>query len=488
VRDRPFLVRLTAHDAQDNVATNFNSRVALRAVAPGGWTNQVILGDLVLPESGTEMYTLGYSFLPYANLTVTHVRHYSGTKASIWTDAGALLAEKTVSGPEGAWTETALDAPVVLSAGTVYRVGIYNGSQRFYYSQTGPDTFSHGTLGEGYVGLGDEFPTNSTGLLRHFGVDLRFLAPAPPLALSLWPSQTTPFVNGVWAGELTISQTATNVQLVAEAGQASDASTPFDVLFLTSDVTVTAGAAPAEVVANKNVTLDVQVMNRGPDTAQGIVLTNLLPEGLSLLAASASQGTWTQSGQTLRFEAGALTNGGRVHIVIRAQALFPTGIVSTAVTVTNLLQVTLASQDPALDNNLGAVSITLLADSDQDGIPDYWETAHNLNPVDPVDGQADADGDGLNNLREYLAGTDPRDAASVIRITSVEILDAQLRLSFPSVLDRFYELQTTTQLSPGPVTWTTLQSNIAGNGETMTLVDPWTGTQTLRYYRIVLSP
>ncbi|WP_193211797.1 DUF1800 family protein [Luteolibacter marinus] len=49
------------------------------------------------------------------------------------------------------------------------------------------------------------------------------------------------------------------------------------------------------------------------------------------------------------------------------------------------------------------------ADSDSDGMPDAWETDHFFNPTNNADAGLDADSDGLSNLREYLAGTDPRD-------------------------------------------------------------------------------
>jgi hypothetical protein len=41
-------------------------------------------------------------------------------------------------------------------------------------------------------------------------------------------------------------------------------------------------------------------------------------------------------------------------------------------------------------------------DSDHDGMPDAWETAHGLNPNDPSDGKAGRDSDGYTNLEEYL--------------------------------------------------------------------------------------
>jgi hypothetical protein len=47
-------------------------------------------------------------------------------------------------------------------------------------------------------------------------------------------------------------------------------------------------------------------------------------------------------------------------------------------------------------------STTPPVDRDRDGMPDDWETAHNLNPTDSSDGAEDADGDGYSNFEEYL--------------------------------------------------------------------------------------
>jgi hypothetical protein len=46
-------------------------------------------------------------------------------------------------------------------------------------------------------------------------------------------------------------------------------------------------------------------------------------------------------------------------------------------------------------------------DSDEDGMPDWWENRYGLNPNDPDDANGDFDGDGLTNLGEYQTGTGP---------------------------------------------------------------------------------
>ncbi|WP_367871612.1 DUF1800 family protein [Luteolibacter sp. Populi] len=51
-------------------------------------------------------------------------------------------------------------------------------------------------------------------------------------------------------------------------------------------------------------------------------------------------------------------------------------------------------------------------DADSDGMPDDWETANGFLPNNASDATLDEDSDGVTNLREFLAGTFPRDSDS----------------------------------------------------------------------------
>jgi hypothetical protein len=80
----------------------------------------------------------------------------------------------------------------------------------------------------------------------------------------------------------------------------------------------------------------------------------------------------------------------------------------------------------------------LPADTDGDGMPDGWEVVQ-LGSVAALPAD-DADGDGLSNLSEYIAGTDPMDEDSVLAVTvfDLEVLGRVLR--WDGVVDRSYRV------------------------------------------------
>lgn len=84
-------------------------------------------------------------------------------------------------------------------------------------------------------------------------------------------------------------------------------------------------------------------------------------------------------------------------------------------------------------------------DSDYDGMPDYWETLHDINNWND-----DRDFDGHPNYEEYRANTNPRDVTSVLRISSV-FRDAQghLVLIWNSIGGTRYRVQTSNGATNG---------------------------------------
>jgi hypothetical protein len=79
-------------------------------------------------------------------------------------------------------------------------------------------------------------------------------------------------------------------------------------------------------------------------------------------------------------------------------------------------------------------------DDDGDGLPDGWEEAYaaGTNSLDPG---VDSDADGLDNRQEWIAGTDPTNAASVLVLTGLERVEGgMLRLTWQSAVDRRYRI------------------------------------------------
>ena len=70
--------------------------------------------------------------------------------------------------------------------------------------------------------------------------------------------------------------------------------------------------------------------------------------------------------------------------------------------------VTFSVSDAAGNTVSDGVSVTVVVlDTDQDGLPDFYEEQNGLDLNDPSDADGDLDGDGVSNLDEYLDGTDP---------------------------------------------------------------------------------
>jgi uncharacterized repeat protein (TIGR01451 family) len=310
----PFIATVTAADTFNNPASAFNGTANLTGSVGGGTSTGYILGNIVSTSSSSGGYTLGYSFTPNTNLTVTHVRAYFGTKVSIWTDAGALLASQTVSGTVGSWTETQLPVPLVLNAGTTYRVAAYTGGGSYYLRSDSLNTFTNGVINVSYEGVGDVFPVNSDSA-RWWFVDLRFSA-GSSLPSSIAPSVAGPFTNGVWTGNITALLPATNFVIRADDGNAhSGLSNPFNVE-LRNDLSLTVSDSPDPVVIGGYLTNFVTVTNSGPAAATAVTVTNFIPASASFVSATASQGTSSLVAGHVECALGSIAGGSFATIAI----------------------------------------------------------------------------------------------------------------------------------------------------------------------------
>ncbi len=65
-------------------------------------------------------------------------------------------------------------------------------------------------------------------------------------------------------------------------------------------------------------------------------------------------------------------------------------------------------------------------DTDQDGMPDWWETRRGFAVADPADAGQDRDRDGWSNAEEWTAGTDPADRFSAPRLARGVVINELL--------------------------------------------------------------
>ncbi len=93
-----------------------------------------------------------------------------------------------------------------------------------------------------------------------------------------------------------------------------------------------------------------------------------------------------------------------------------------------------------------------LADTDGDGLNDGWEVRYALDPLVVLGAHGtdgDPDGDGFTNAQEQLAGTDPRDGGSLLKLTVVALAPSKHRLTWQAVIGRNYQLESA-ESSAGP--------------------------------------
>jgi hypothetical protein len=124
-------------------------------------------------------------------------------------------------------------------------------------------------------------------------------------------------------------------------------------------------------------------------------------------------------------------------------------------------------------------------DADRDGLPDAWER-HFAGSTSAMDPAADDDGDGLTNYAESLAGTNPHDAASSLRLVAVPRgLLAGPSIRWPSEVGRAYSLLRAADIG-GP--FLPVATGLPATPPVNEWSEPAPAPAGRAFYRVVLEP
>ena len=121
-------------------------------------------------------------------------------------------------------------------------------------------------------------------------------------------------------------------------------------------------------------------------------------------------------------------------------------------------------------------------DTDGDGMPDDYEIANGFDFENPADAGEDADGDGISNLGEFLAGTLPLDPSSVLAL-QLSISGDDIAMNFDAVEGRSYQIQTSTSLESG--SWTGIETIPSATSGEQSFTDPGGALVGTRFYRVI---
>ncbi|MGA2684936.1 MAG: S8 family serine peptidase [Verrucomicrobiota bacterium] len=155
-------------------------------------------------------------------------------------------------------------------------------------------------------------------------------------------------------------------------------------------------------------------------------------------------------------------------------------------TVTQRVERVLTNADVIADlqglvHNSRRLNLQRMVDTDGNGLPDWWELEYfgHLTGTDP---NADPDHDGMSNLAEWIAGTNPTNAVSCLRASVLSVTNASgVVVGWSSVTGKLYWLARSTNLLTG---FSTISTNITATAPTNILTDTTALPGGTYFYRV----
>lgn len=233
-----------------------------------------------------------------------------------------------------------------------------------------PDPVRMGSLLTYLIAVRNNGPSNATGVV------LTDMLPSGTIFNSVAPNQGNYHgtstvicdlgqVNANLSAAVTIIVTPTTGGTIANTASVTAGETDPDpsnnmdsesTTVTAADLSVSLIDSPDPVDVGQPLTYTIRVINNGPSSTAGVILTDALPSSVSLKSIAPNQGA-CNGGSVITCNLGALNSGGNANIQIVVTPLL-TGMITNTVTVGG------AEPDPSLENNAATQTTTVLPVAD----------------------------------------------------------------------------------------------------------------------------